>query len=121
MDAVKFVREYLRMCAKIDECEHCPVCKTDFCAVPAKERSQESAEEIVELVKAWSKEHPRRTRQSIFLEQWPETELDRHGVLQLCPSIVSAGHRRVPSLCTADRCANCRREFWMQEVDDTER
>ena len=44
MDAVKFVKEYLRMCTKVDECEDCPVHKTDFCTVPAKERSQESAE-----------------------------------------------------------------------------
>ena len=59
MDAVKFVKEYLRMCKKVDECEDCPVYKTDFCAVPAKERSQESAEEIVELVEEWSAAHPR--------------------------------------------------------------
>ena len=54
MDAVKFVKEYLRMCTKVDECEDCPVYKTDFCTVPAKERSQESAEEIVELVEQWA-------------------------------------------------------------------
>ena len=66
MDAVKFVKEYLRMCTKVDECEDCPVCKTDFCTVPAKERSQESAEEIVELVDQWSAAHPRKTRQACF-------------------------------------------------------
>ena len=66
MDAVKFVKEYLRMCTKVDECEDCPVCKTDFCTVPAKERSQESAEEIVELVEEWSTAHPHKTRQTVF-------------------------------------------------------
>lgn len=33
MDAVKFVKEYLRMCTNVDECEDCPVHKTDFCTV----------------------------------------------------------------------------------------
>lgn len=80
MDAVKFVREYLRMCTKVDDCENCPVYKTDFCTVPAKERSQESAEEIVALVEEWSAAHPRKTRQSVFLEQWPNVVLDESTV-----------------------------------------
>ena len=86
MDAVKFVKEYLRMCTKVDECEDCPVYKTDFCAVPAKERSQESAEKIVELVEEWSAAHPRKTRQSLFLEQYPEALLDVNGLLDVAVS-----------------------------------
>lgn len=30
MDAVKFVKEYLRMCTKFEVCEDCPIYKTDF-------------------------------------------------------------------------------------------
>ena len=33
MDAVKFVNEYLRMCAKASCCEECPAFMTDFCTV----------------------------------------------------------------------------------------
>ena len=119
MDAVKFVKEYLRMCTKVDECEDCPVCKTDFCTVPAKERSQESAEEIVELVEKWSAAHPRKTRQSVFLEQYPETILDAWGVVQLCPMFISATHRDSDGECKnpEEQCVDCRREFWMQEVE----
>lgn len=119
MDAVKFVREYLRMCAKVDECENCPVNKTDFCTVPAKERSQKSAEKIVKLVEAWSKEHPRKTRQSVFLEQYPETTLDTFGVITICPMHVSAAYRDSDGTCKepARLCIDCRREFWMQEVE----
>lgn len=118
MDAVKFVKEYLRMCTKVDECEDCPVYKTDFCAVPAKERSQESAEEIVELVEEWAAAHPRKTRQSVFLEQYPEARVDDIGVLRVCPAIVSTAHRGDKGGCSdiSKECAVCRREFWMQEV-----
>lgn len=31
MDAVKFVKEYLRMCTKASYCEECPAFMTDFC------------------------------------------------------------------------------------------
>ena len=118
MDAVKFVKEYLRMCTKVDECEDCPVYKTDFCTVPAKERSQESAEEIVELVEEWSAAHPRKTRQSVFLEQWPEAELDTNGAVAICPTILSIDYRSANKRCKhpGTACSDCRREFWMQEV-----
>lgn len=119
MDAVKFVKEYLRMCTKVDECEDCPVYKTDFCTVPAKERSQESAEEIVELVEEWSAAHPCKTRQSVFLEQYPESFVDESGVLMLCPRYISEELRNSDGMCKepGKHCVDCSREFWMQEVE----
>lgn len=119
MDAVKFVKEYLRMCTKVDECEDCPVYKTDFCTVPAKERSQESAEEIVELVEEWSAAHPRKTRQSVFLEQYPEVSIGDDGVLRLCPFLIDASYRNNDGSCKAvqRQCSDCRKEFWGQEVE----
>ena len=119
MDAVKFVKEYLRMCTKVDECEDCPVYKTDFCTVPAKERSQESAEEIVELVEEWSAAHPRKTRQSVFLEQYPEVSIGDDGVLRLCPFLIDSSYRNNDGSCKAvqRQCSDCRKEFWGQEVE----
>lgn len=119
MDAVKFVKEYLRMCTKFDVCEDCPIYKTDFCTVPAKERSQESAEEIVELVEKWSAAHSRKTRQSVFLKQYPEASISEHGVLLVCPCPISASHRNAHGGCATigRRCDDCRKEFWSQEVE----
>ena len=118
MDAVKFVKEYLRMCTNVDECEDCPVCKTDFCTVPAKERSQESAEEIVELVEQWAAAHPRKTRQSVFLGNYPCARIDSQSVLYACPADVY-GDNVCPKKKDAApiTCYDCRREFWMQEVE----
>ena len=117
MDAVKFVKEYLRMCTKVDECEDCPVYKTDFCAVPAKERSQESAEEIVELVEQWSAAHPRKTRQSVFLEQYPNARVNINTgvpIVYLCQ--IEQGMENV-TYCNSLSCSDCRRDFWVQEVE----
>lgn len=116
MDAVKFVKEYLRMCTKVDECEDCPVNKTDFCTVPAKERSQESAEKIVELVEEWAAAHPRKTRQSVFLEQYPNTKIDGvTGLPGIYPCVLEQGMQDV-KYCNSLSCDDCRREFWTQEV-----
>ena len=116
MDAVKFVKEYLRMCTKVDECEDCPVCKTDFCTVPAKERSQESAEEIVELVEEWSAAHPHKTRQSVFLEQYPNARVTAKGIVDIWPCEVEKNMQNV-TYCNSLSCSDCHREFWSQEVE----
>lgn len=73
----------------------------------------------VKVVEKWSVAHPRKTRQSVFLEQWPEASLDAGGVFLLCPMTVSAAHRDGNGLCgnPEKQCTYCRREFWMQEVE----
>lgn len=66
-----------------------------------------------------SKEHPRRTRQSVFLEQFPETTLDVTGVITICPTPLSSDYRNNNGGCKHPdtACYDCRREFWMQEVE----
>ena len=115
MDAVKFIEERSRMCESFgDRCTGCPA-SNGGCAV-----SQEStldATDQVAMVEEWSAAHPRKTRQSVFLDQWPEAELDRSGYLEICPSRISAERRNRHEECTTLVCSDCRREFWMKEVE----
>lgn len=70
---------------------------------------------VVEIVEKWSEQHPRRTRQSVFLEQYPEAMIDRGDMLSVCPQYID---RKIK--CRRGRdgdCGDCRREFWMQEVE----
>lgn len=69
-------------------------------------------------VEKWSAAHPIKTRQSVFLEQYPEAPVASNGVLLPCPANVSADYRREDGRCVhMDRCCSeCRQEFWMQEV-----
>lgn len=73
----------------------------------------------VKVVEKWSAAHPHKTRQSVFLEQYPETIIDAFGALQICPMVISAAHRDSDGECKdpAKMCIDCRREFWMQEVE----
>ena len=77
----------------------------------------DSPEDVVAEVEEWAKMNPVKTRQSVFLEQWPEAELDNNGVIALCPSRVSTVYRNNVGPCAELKCSNCRREFWMQEVE----
>ena len=117
MDAVKFVKEYLRMCATVSDCKECPAFMTDFCTVNVKEQSQEIAGEVVRIVEKWSAAHPCKTRQSVFLEQWPEAEIDKRGDLMVCPKRISADCRNRFGNCVNRSCSDCRRDFWSQEVE----
>ena len=112
MDAFEFLKERKRMCNSYKGCGGCPL-ERGNCGLNTS-TSNEECERIVATVEKWSKEHPRKTRQSVFLEQWPEAELYTDGVLDLCPGKISAAYRP----CATHNCFDCRREFWMQEIEE---
>lgn len=74
----------------------------------------------VKFVERWDAEHPVKTRQSVFLEQYPETRIGDDGVLQINPCSISASHRNARGNCATMRreCPDCRREFWLTEVEE---
>lgn len=106
MDAVKFLQERNRMYESGAATPGIGL-EDDYNPVSA-----------VEVVEKWAAAHPRKTRQSVFLEQWPEAPLADDGVLDVCPTAVSAKYRGKHGGCAIiDRsCNECRREFWMQEA-----
>lgn len=101
MDAVKFLQERDRMFLS-------------GAATPGIELEDDFDPVIaVGIVEKWSEQHPRRTRQSVFLKQWPEAMRDREDMLSVCPQYLD---RKLK--CRRDYgCGKCRREFWMQEVE----
>ena len=116
MDAMKFIEERNRMCDSFETCGMCPA--FEFSCSELRKIQQNPT--IVSIVERWSKENPRKTRQDVFLEQYPETRIGDDGVLQINPCSISASHRNARGNCATMRreCPNCRREFWMQEVEE---
>ncbi len=133
MDAVKFLEEKDRMCRFYETCSKCPCFYKSGIAVNcilANGLSLAKNKEQVAIVEKWSAEHPRKTRQSVFLEQYPEAKVDKStGVLVLCPAALKKEYRDDRGACNAyciesnayciesGICADCRRKFWMQEVE----
>ena len=117
MDALEFFMERRRMCDSYGDCKSCPL-EGDECVIRDM-MSEDTCKRIVAAVEQWSKEHPRKTRQSVFLRQYPEAEIDANGVVGLCPMFTSAAHRDSGGECSNPErmCIDCRREFWMQEVE----
>lgn len=118
MDAVKFTRAAMRMCnAYYSKCWSCPAGDDTSCKLD-RSYSAISAEEKVAIVEQWAAKHPAKTRQSVFLEQFPNAPIytNTHNVA-LDPCLVDTtlrGH------CPTGRgCDICRREFWLAEVEDT--
>ena len=109
MDAIEFVKQLRRMDEK-------GVPKDRF-IYPCVGRATNSPEEVVAEVEEWAKMNPIKTRQSVFLEQWPEAELYPDGVLRLCPKKVSVAYRNGNSCAKTIDCGDCCRKFWMQEVE----
>lgn len=75
----------------------------------------------VKFVERWDAEHPAKTRQSVFLEQYPETRLMQDGIIKICPSAVSAAYREKDGSCAILRsgsCTECRKAFWLEEVEE---
>ena len=106
MDAVKFLQERNRM-YKSGASTPCIGLEDDYDPVSA-----------VKVVEEWSAAHPRKTRQDVFLEQYPEAKVIE-GVLNICPKDLLKKFRN-GSICYnpySNSCASCRREFWTQEVE----
>lgn len=107
MDAVKFLEERKRM---FKNGNPVPGLGIDI---------NYNSEKVVKIVEEWSAAHPRKTRQSVFLEQWPEAIVGDDGVLRVCPSPIFPSDRSAYNGCVRPNstCSDCRREFWMQEVE----
>ena len=121
MDAVKFTRAAMRMCNDYySKCWSCPAGDDTSCKLDSS-YSAISAEGKVAIVEQWAERHPAKTRQSVFLEQYPETRLMQDGTIKICPSAVSAAYREKDGSCAILRsgsCTECRKAFWLAEVED---
>ena len=110
MDALEFLMERRRMCDSYGDCEGCPLEGAE--CVIRDMMSEDTCKRIVTAVEQWSKEHQRKTMQSVFLEQWPNCSMGDDGVIGMCPRNVNKMY-----VCGSVGCRDCRREFWMQEVE----
>jgi hypothetical protein len=114
MDAVKFIKERDRMCRFYHHAGDCYQCPAKDCECSALEGMVDD-DNIVTIVEEWSAAHPRKTRQSVFLEQWPNCMMGNDDVVRMCPRNVDKMHACNALLFAG--CTDCRREFWMQEVE----
>ena len=106
MDAVKFLQERNRMYESGAATPGIGL-EDDYDPVSA-----------VNVVEKWAAAHPRKTRQSVFLEQYPNARIDSQAVIYVCPADAYGD-----KVCPKNeenvhmRCLDCRRNFWLQGVE----
>lgn len=122
MDAIKYFKEAVRMCESSGSCINCLFnqemdehpffpCKS---LVSCKERI--AVEKCVSIVEKWSAEHPAKTRQSEFLNMFPNAPLRENGSIAICPLDVDRDAKC--SQKQGVRCPDCQKEYWITEVGD---
>lgn len=112
MDALKFFKEWNRMCSSSNECAKCPF-RAQKCDL-----IRSIMEEHIVTVEQWSQEHPRKTttRQDVFLSVYPNAKMDKRSrTVDVSPCFVDKSWSA--NGCPNNDCAVCRRQFWMQEVE----
>ena len=86
-------------------------------------RTTDDANLFVDLVEEWSREHPIKTRQSKFLEMFPNASVIDNGTLGICPKSLDKDHECFYSFIDRNGnkvidCLGCRNQFWFEEVDE---
>ena len=113
MDAVIYIRDMQRMCKSHISCNGCEL-------KPGNGKSCMEGmdpQKCIFVVEQWAAEHPAKTRQSVFLKQFPNAPIytNTHNVA-LDPCLIDTTLRRH---CPTGRgCDICRREFWLAEVEE---
>ena len=114
MDAVEFLKALGRLCNNYLCGDNCPL--IDSC----DDESVDGYVRKVHTVEQWAKEHPVKTRQSEFLEQWPDAEISDDGLPSIAPCQLDVGliHGKSQKDCeNREVCDNCRRDFWLKEIE----
>lgn len=119
MDALAFLRERKRMCNSYKCCVGCPLVES-HCIVSSA-TSDEDFKKMTDVVEQWLNEHPRKTRQSVFLEQWPDAIISDDGTLGICPKSLDKDRNCFYSTDYGNNkfvdCLGCRNQFWLEEVE----
>lgn len=115
MDAVEYIKTIHRLCESqngYSGCSGCPLLnEDDYCSiVDARER----AEDVVQIVEQWAKDHPIKTRQSEFLKKFPNADL-LDDVINITPCKIEKEMKRY---CGDRACNDCRKDYWLTEVTD---
>lgn len=119
MDAIKYFKEKKRMTNDCNiDCIDCKLSKfSNGTEKLCRKFELEHPEEAIAIVEKWAEEHPPKTRQSEFLKLIPNADVDKDGVLDICPRSVE---RLFEYQCNNRICSECRKEYWLVEIGEKE-
>ena len=112
MDAVIYIRYMQRMCKSHISCNGCEL-------KPGNGKSCMEGmdpQKCISVIEQWAAEHPVKTRQSEILKMFPGAAIgEMDGCLTSNPCNF---YPKMREECSGRICSDCRREFWLAEVED---
>lgn len=112
-DKEKLLMDYARMCLNT-HCDDCPLWVLKKEGISCKKYILDKKDDAIKTIEKWGAEHPVKTRQDLFLEQFPDSTPKR-----ICPELVdkiNCGLRYFDGEFYG--CDECRRDYWSQEVEE---
>lgn len=118
MDAVEYVKTLCRM-HESQDCYYgsipgCPLLHKDDEDCYCVANMREYAEKAVQIVEQWANDNPVKSRQSAFLEIFPNAPKSGR-VLDICPRSLNTEYMP-PKRCENTSCGVCKIDYWSEEV-----
>ena len=79
-------------------------------------QKKDDYEGMVEAAEQWVAEHPVKTRQSEFLKHYPDARIKKTDGLPMASPCDLDG--KLVDKCEGIHCPECRKKFWLAEVED---
>lgn len=115
------IYDYARLCRTVITCDNCPMCAArNGINLSCDDLLIKNPDKANEIILNWCKEHPVETRQSRFLKMFPNAWLDGDGIMDLCPKRIDTNYTHKNNQCIDVDCDECKRAYWLAEVDENE-
>nr|DAO85302.1 MAG TPA: hypothetical protein [Caudoviricetes sp.] len=119
MDAKTFFEEARRLCKAQHDCEDCPAYDGEICHLCYVPTGANNLVQMIETVKKWSEEHPKKTRLMDFLRKYPNAPL-YNGCPYALPRAMGYCGKERTSCTGCETRGNPYKGCWEQEVEDDE-
>ena len=120
MDAVRYLKERMRMCHSFGNtsCGGCPI-YAERGILTCTQFQNIFPKQIVEIVKKWSAEQPKKTLLQDFLEKYPKAELIHNKFPEICPYSLGYAENSQCVLDTEERfCSEECEECWNRPLEE---
>lgn len=134
MDAVEYEKVRFRMCRthilEKGDCEGCKAyrilrrrCGFVVDMVTDEVGDKNAIEKNIAIVEQWAKDNPTKTRQSEFLKQFPNADMQRINTLFPCvmdQTVRTARCIKYKGVGCPRKCVECRNDYWNEEITDND-
>lgn len=122
MKAITLLKALNRMCSAHDSCDNCPVVeKFNGCPVnyAPYRQNPETYPKLIEVVEAWVKENPSKTRGTLFFDRNPDAKRCKTypNVPDVRPCDYDESVNYPAHWCCEDTCDDCRKKYWEEPVE----